>query len=217
VRTNFDRRVVPEAGLEFVRACQRRVPCHLGGGAALSGAFLAHRLSRDLDLFCHEASHVRDLVRELPAIAREAKVRTTIQRDSGTFVRIELELGERTMAADFVHDAVPDIEGPPPPIERVIVESLVDLRASKITCLLSRVEPRDLVDLLFLERSGFSVEDDLEHALRKDSGIDPGVLAWLLRDFTTEPLPAMLQPLSVHELRTFRDDLAERLRRLATG
>jgi hypothetical protein len=217
VRTNFDRRVVPEAGLEFVRACQRRVPCHLGGGAALSGAFLAHRLSRDLDLFCHEASHVRDLVRELPTIASEAKVRTTIQRDSGTFVRIELELGERTMAADFVHDAVPDIEGPPPPIERVIVESLVDLRASKITCLLSRVEPRDLVDLLFLERSGFSVEDDLEHALRKDSGIDPGVLAWLLRDFTTEPLPAMLQPLSVHELRTFRDDLAERLRRLATG
>jgi hypothetical protein len=217
VRTSFDRRVVPEAGLEFVRACQRRVPCHLGGGAALSGAFLAHRLSRDLDLFCHDASHVRDLVRDLPTIAIEAKVRTTIQRDSGTFVRIELELGERTMAADLVHEAVPDIEGPPPPIERVIVESLVDLRASKITCLLSRVEPRDLVDLLFLERSGFSVEDDLELALRKDSGIDPGVLAWLLRDFATEPLPAMLQPLSVDELRAFRDDLAERLRRLATG
>jgi hypothetical protein len=115
------------------------------------------------------------------------------------------------MAADLVHEAVPDIEGPPPPIERVIVESLVDLRASKITCLLSRVEPRDLVDLLF------SVEDDLELALRKDSGIDPGVLAWLLRDFATEPLPAMFQPLSAHELRAFRDDLAQRLRRLATG
>ena len=103
------------------------------------------------------------------------------------------------------------------PIERVVVESLIDLRASKITCLLSRVEPRDLVDLLFLERSGFSVEKDLELALRKDSGIDPGVLAWLMRDFATEPLPAMLQPLSVHELRAFRDDLAERLRRVATG
>jgi hypothetical protein len=209
--------VVSEPALEFVRACQRRVPCHLGGGAALAGAFLAHRLSRDLDLFCHEASLVRDLVRELPAIAGEADVGVTIQRDSGTFVRIELDLGGRAMAADLVFEAVADIEAPPPPIESVVVESLADLRASKITCLLSRVEPRDLVDLLFLERSGFSVERDLELALRKDTGIDPGVLAWLLRDFAVEPLPMMLQPLSVEELRAFRDDLAERLRKLALG
>jgi hypothetical protein len=89
VRTNFDRRVVPEAG---------------SSSYALVSAG------------CRATSN-----------------------DSGTFVRIELELGERTMAADLVHEAVPDIEGPPPPIERVIVESLVDLRASKITCLLSRV------------------------------------------------------------------------------
>ena len=62
----------------------------------------------------------------------------------------------------FVHDAQahrracvhlsnavrePDIEEPPPPIDGIIVESLSDLRAAKLTCLLSRSEPRDLVDL----------------------------------------------------------------------
>jgi hypothetical protein len=73
------------------------------------------------------------------------------------------------------------------------------------------------VDLLFLQRTGFSVERDLELAVRKDGGIDPGVLAWLLRDFAVEPLPAMLEPVAVEELRAFRDDLAERLRRLAVG
>lgn len=32
--SRFDRRVVPESVLEFVRKAQKRVPCHLGGGAA---------------------------------------------------------------------------------------------------------------------------------------------------------------------------------------
>jgi hypothetical protein len=217
VRSSFDRRVVPDAALAFVRACQRRAACHLGGGAALAGAFLAHRVSRDLSLSCHERTMVRDLLRELPDIAAEAGVRIAVQRDAGTFVRATLDLGERSIAADLVHDPVPDIEPPPPPIESVVVESLADLRASKITCLLSRVEPRDLVDLLFLERAGFHVERDLELALRKDGGVDPGVLAWLLRDFRVEPLPSMLEPLTVAELRAFRDELAERLRTLAAG
>jgi hypothetical protein len=41
-------------------------------------------------------------------------------------------------------------------------------------------------------------------------------LAWLLGQFPVEPLPMMLVPLSVGELRVFRDDLRERLRRLAS-
>ncbi len=44
----FDRRVVPAPVLEFIRACQSRVPCHLGGGAALAGAYLGHRMTGDV-------------------------------------------------------------------------------------------------------------------------------------------------------------------------
>ncbi len=40
MRETFDRRVIAASVLDFVRACQSRVPCHLGGGAALSGAYL---------------------------------------------------------------------------------------------------------------------------------------------------------------------------------
>jgi hypothetical protein len=52
-------------------------------------------------------------------------------------------------------------------------------------------------------------------ALRKDAGIDPGVLAWLLGSFPVEPLPAMLAPLTLEELRAFRDVLRERFKRMA--
>ena len=113
---------------------------------------------------------------------------------------------------DVVHEPAADLEPPPPPIEGIVVESLADLRASKLTCILSRSEPRDLVDLYFLERAGFPPDQDLEIALRKDAGIDPGVLAWLLSQFPVDPLPKMLEPLAPEELRQFRDDLAERLR-----
>jgi hypothetical protein len=58
---------------------------------------------------------------------------------------------------------------------------------------------------------------DLEIALSKDSGIDPGVLAWLVAQFPTRPLPEMLKPLTTDQLERFRDLLAESLRRTALG
>jgi hypothetical protein len=103
-----------------------------------------------------------------------------------------------------------------PRLDGVVLEPLADLRAAKLTCLLSRSEPRDLVDVLFLERAGFRVEADLDNALKKDAGMDPGVLAWLLGQFPVAPLPSMLAPLSPDELREYRDGLAARLARLAT-
>lgn len=217
---SFDRRVMPEEVLELVRACQRRAPCHLGGGAALAALHLGHRLSGDIDLFCHDADELRALVRALPAAGAEAGLSVALVRDSGTFVRAAVRGAGRELARplelDLVHEALPNLE-PPPAVEGVVCESLVDLRASKLTCLLSRSEPRNLVDLLFLERAGYPPERDLALALRKDAGLDPGVLAWLLGQFPVAPLPLMLAPLDEAELRRFRDDLRERLRRVALG
>jgi hypothetical protein len=130
-------------------------------------------------------------------------------------VRGRLDLTGRSIELDIVFDPVPDVEPAPPPVSGVVIESLPDLRANKLTCVLSRSEPRDLVDLLFLDRAGYPPERDLPLALRKDAGIDPAVLAWLLSGFPVEPLPVMLEPLTPSDLRTFRDDLADRFRRLA--
>lgn len=212
--STFDRRIVSEEALAFVRECQRRESCHLGGGAALAGVWLRHRLSRDLDLFCHERDAVRSLARQLPDIAASVGLRAELKRDSGGFVRGSLELGSQRLEVDLIHESLPDLE-PPPPIESVLVESLIDLRASKLTCLLSRAEPRDLIDVLFLERAGFPAEDDLASAAQKDAGIDPATLAWLLRDFPVGPFPIMLVPLTTEEVVSFRDALTERLRRLS--
>jgi hypothetical protein len=212
VRDRFDRRVVPDSVLRFVRSCQTRVPCHLGGGAALSGAHLAHRLSRDIDLVCHQRDDVRHLLRDLADAAREAGATATVVRDAGTFVRAQVHTGQGDVELDLVFEGTPDLEQASV-LEDVALESLTDLRASKLTCILSRSEPRDLVDLYFLDRAGFPPENDLALALQKDGGIDPGVLAWLLGQFPTRPLPQMLAPLTEQELDVFRETLRERLRR----
>lgn len=211
----FDHRIVPERLVALLRRCQTRVPFHLGGGAALAGVYLRHRLSNDVDLFVHDRAVHRDLVAAFLDAAAGEGLAVRVIRDGGTFVRAEVELPSGLVEADLVHDPVPDVEAPPAPVDGIVIESLADLRANKLTCILSRSEPRDLVDLLFLDRAGFPPERDTPLALSKDAGIDPGVLAWLLREFPLEPLPMMLVPLDPGELRAFRHDLAERLRRVA--
>jgi len=215
LRSSFDRRVVSEDVLEFVRACQHAAVCRLGGGVALAGVYLSHRRTGDVDLLCPTAGDQRALAQVLPGVAAEVGGSVQVLRDAGTLVRARLQVGTETVELDVVHDGAEQVEEAPPAIEGVVVESLADLRASKLTCLLSRSEPRDLVDVLFLQRAGHPPERDLHLALRKDAGIDPAILAWLLRQFPVEPLPQMLEPLAADELVAFRDDLAERFRRLA--
>ena len=216
MRAAFDARVVTPEVVRFVRACQRRAPCVLVGGAALSGAFLAHRLSRDIDLFFRSPAELRSLADVLRQAADDVGGTVVLLQDSPEFVRAELRLGEQRLEVDLAVDATPEL-APRETIEGVVVASLVDLRAAKLTCLLSRSEPRDLVDVYFLERAGFAAEADLPLALQKDAGVDPAVLSWLLGQFPTEPMPQLLQPLTAEELRAFRDQLRERIKRAATS
>lgn len=211
----LDRRVLSEAIIDLVRTIQEREPCHLAGGAALAGAHLAHRLSADVDLFVHQADAHRRVCRHLRDAVEDAGGTLVVVQDARGYWRGRVSLAGETTEFDVVHERMPDIEEPPPPIEGIVVESLTDLRAAKLTCLLSRSEPRDLVDVLFLERAGYPPERDLEIALQKDASIDPGTLAWLLEEFPVEPLPKMLTPLTSDELRTYRHELAERFRKLA--
>jgi hypothetical protein len=212
VSSSFDRRVVPDAAIMLLRALQDRVPFHLGGGAALSGVHLHHRLSRDLDLFCHDPQGIRDLARALPDVANATGVTIRIVRDAGTFVRAVAELGARPLELDLVYEGTSDLDAPTS-ADGIVTESLMDLRAAKLTCILSRSEPRDLVDLFFLDRAGYPPEADLALAVQKDGGVDPAILAWLLGQYPTRPLPEMLLPLTEQDLLGFRNDLQERFRR----
>ncbi|HYQ17719.1 MAG TPA: nucleotidyl transferase AbiEii/AbiGii toxin family protein [Polyangiaceae bacterium] len=208
---SWDRRVVPERVLEVLSRSQARVECRIAGGAALSGVHLHHRLSRDVDLFFDDKPLVRELSRQLDDVAQTSGARFRSLRDSGSVVRGSLEFADSQIEIDLVYEPSARV-AERDQVEGLTVESLADLRANKLTCLLSRSEPRDLVDLYFLDRAGFPPESDLAIALSKDGGIDPGILAHLLRDFPLAPLPQLLVSLTTEELTAYRDDLAQRFR-----
>jgi hypothetical protein len=76
-----------------------------------------------------------------------------------------------------------------------------------------RSEVRDLVDLYCLERAGYRVEQFIADAARKDGGVTPATVAWIVSGLTLpESLPAGLDP---EPLRAFARDLEGRMRRLA--
>jgi hypothetical protein len=137
-----------------------------------------------------------------------------VVRDGGSFVRATLVLSQRSLELDIAHEPSAPLS-PRDIVDGVTIDGLADLHANKLTCLLSRSEPRDLVDLFFLDQAGLSPESALSNALTKDAGIDPGVLSHLLRDFPTQPLPQMLCPFTEEALRAFRTDLVERFRQTA--
>lgn len=215
MRATFDARVVTPEVVRFVRECQRRARCVLAGGAALSGAFLSHRMSKDIDLFFRSTDELKALSTVLAQAAEAVGGRIEVRQSSPEFVRAELTLGAQHLDVDLAVDSTPEL-APPESLEGVTVASLTDLRAAKLTCLLSRTEPRDLVDVYFLERAGFPADADLSLALKKDAGVDPSVIGWLLGQFPTAPLPAMLEPLTADQLRAFRDELRERLKRTSS-
>jgi hypothetical protein len=208
---SWDFRVIPDALLSFVRHLQTRVPCRLSGGAALSGLHLHHRLSHDIDLFFDVQEDVRFATRAAADLAANEGGSLVLVRDGGSFVRGQLTLGKHTLDLDLAHEPSKPLQ-PRDIIDDVTVDSLSDLHANKITCLLSRTEPRDLVDLFFLDKKGLTTENALPGALQKDAGIDPAILAFLLKDFPTSPLPIMIEEFSVNDLVNYRRTLVDRLR-----
>ena len=118
--SGFDPRIVGPGELSFLQAAQRVAPYHLGGGAALAGVHLRHRLSADADLFVHAKDVHRDLVRALPDIGAMNGTPVSILRDGGSFVRARLHLPNGSIALDVVHDPVPDVEPAPAPVDGIV-------------------------------------------------------------------------------------------------
>lgn len=186
----------------------------LTGGAALAAYHLGHRTTNDLDLFT--SSGDLDVgVSALRSVAEEQGASLEALRTSPDFRRFLLTLGDEGVVVDLVRDSAPQIYAEKLDRDGVLVDPPAEILANKLCTLLSRGEVRDVVDVLFLERSGLRVEDALVPASSKDGGLTPGQLAWVLSQITVGSdarIPAGVTPA---ELRTFLEDLVSRLARLA--
>lgn len=114
---------------------------------------------------------------------------------------------------DLVIDRAPDVDV----IEEqggIRLHSRRAIAANKVGALLGRGEVRDLVDLRALLATGLELSSVVADAERKDGGVSPATLAWIL-DSVRIGSDAEVPGVAAAELEACRRDLVVRLRALA--
>jgi hypothetical protein len=186
----------------------------LTGGAALAGFHLGHRTTDDVDLFTHDDQAFERGKFVVADIATAIGGTIEVRQDAPGFKRLVLRRRDDGLVIDLVRDSAASTS---PPVEfgQIVVDSLAEIMANKLTAIVGRAEERDLVDVMFLERAGISVESALPAGLAKDGGCTPATLAWLLSEVSIPDdmtLPAGVAPA---ELRAYVKSLVDRLLLLA--
>lgn len=198
---------------------QREDRFFLTGGAALAGFHLKHRRTADLDLFTTPSLEIAEIL-----AAGEASLRAVSDEIGATLTNVQTEpeirrrlvaRGKDRVLVDLVVDRA--VQGYPGKLRfgDIRVDPPEEILANKLCTLLSRSEVRDYVDVLVLERSGLRAEDALDLAMRKDSGLTPATLAWVLEQVQIGDDARIPGGVTPEELRRFIADLVTRLTRLA--
>lgn len=185
----------------------------LTGGTALAAFYLHHRLSVDLDLFTLDDLALAEGARLIPLVVRELGWEIPLARHTDYFHRFLFRDREgETLQVDLVRDFGPQF-GQRQRFQNVVVDSLENIAANKLTAILGRSEPKDFVDLYFiLLREGLDFETLIEMARQKDTGLVPFYLAGaLLQVRHISAIPETHPPVERETLIQFFTDLADRL------
>ncbi|MEM9874562.1 MAG: nucleotidyl transferase AbiEii/AbiGii toxin family protein [Myxococcota bacterium] len=190
----------------------------LTGGAALGGFHIGHRRSEDLDFFTDDRPAIDELAARLDQHCRLRGWSLTLERRFPGFERWLVEAAGDGTKIDLVHEQAVQVVAPAdkPVIAGLRVDPLLELRANKLAALLGRGETKDLVDLYVIAEAGLPPLDGLEAASRKDAGVEPATLAWVLSSTSPDPSRLLLETdLQRDAIAAFRDHLIEDLQRLA--
>jgi hypothetical protein len=182
----------------------------LTGGAVLVGWTLAHRTTDDLDLFTTSDDAMAAAGTAARGSASELGATITALTTTPDFHRYLISRGAESVRVDLVRDRTPSLH-PKLMVDGVRMDSSEEIFANKIAALVGRSEVRDLVDLLALERIGYHVEDHLEAAKKKDAGVSPATLAWLLSELHAPAQMEGVDAITRDALEAFIRDLERRM------
>ena len=123
----------------------------LTGGTALSAFYLEHRLSEDLDFFSSEKVTLYSLERALKAMECVSEISYTKQFDRNLF---QIQLPDASfLKVEFTFYPLKNIENTLT-IERIRVDSFLDIVVNKLCAIADRLDAKDYVDLYCALKKG---------------------------------------------------------------
>ena len=184
----------------------------LTGGTALAAFYLHHRQSVDLDLFTLDDFALREASLLIPRLAKDIGCQIGRARTSEHFMQFLLEPENGSpLQVDLIRDFGPQY-GQHTTVGDIVVDSLENIGANKLTAILGRTEAKDFVDLYFILDVGYDIDDLLAKAGEKDLGLQPFFMAGsLLQVRHLHTLPVTTPPLALADLQAFITALADRL------
>lgn len=188
----------------------------LTGGTALAAFYFHHRVSDDLDLFTLDEVALTAIIQPLNDIAAEIGCGLTTTRLSDYFLQAVLAGEGSSLKLDMVRDVGPQF-GERHICHGIVVDSLDNIAANKVTAILARTDVKDFVDLYFILQAGYDLKHLIAQARQKDLGLTEFYLGHMMRQVTRlDAMPELRQPLSLETLQEFYLGLADELLREAS-
>lgn len=186
----------------------------LTGGAALAGYHIHHRATESLE-FCTVEDRVR--VGEAALLEVASEIGAKIQRieapeTNGSFL---LRRGDDSLVVTIARDLCPQVEPEKTIIGNIRIDLPKEITARILCGLRSHFGLAELVDLRALEIVGYTVEDHLEAASRRDPEATPAELVRGLSEFEIADGDRPPGEVSTADLRSYVAVLVLRLTSLA--
>ena len=156
-------------------------PFYLTGGTALSRGYYNHRYSDDLDYFVNDRSDFRRITERQIDKIRTLFKDLEIDKQDTDFCR--LFVAENQLKIEIVNDVPSHIGKLVNHAVLGMIDSRENILANKITALIDRAVPKDVVDLYYLLRDGLDINHALLDATSKAAGIAPLLVAKFLTEF----------------------------------
>jgi len=181
---------------------------YLTGGTALSAFYLEHRLSQDLDFFTESEKtmppieFLTGLIKKLPYIEGLRYERLFNRR----IFAVTFKDGN-TLKVEFTTYPFKSIEKREK-VEKLTVDSLLNIITGKLFALTDRYDPKDFVDLYFTLNQYDRKLSDLIRRAEKRFGIKgldfviPERLL-LVKKIGTEDLPVMLKEINLEKMKRY--------------
>ncbi|MCX8026750.1 MAG: nucleotidyl transferase AbiEii/AbiGii toxin family protein [Thermodesulfovibrionales bacterium] len=184
-------------------------PFYLTGGTTLSRGYYLHRFSDDLDYFLNDHAEFQTIsercIENLFQIFDDVKVIMAYER----FYRIVV--ANRQLKIELIND-VPSHIG-----QKIVhpvlglIDSKENILANKITAIVDRCMPKDIVDIYYLLKDGLSIRKALTDVKSKAAGIVPIYVAKVIAEYDYSLLDTEIKwvtPVDSSEIKDFLTEVA---------